>query len=60
MKDENKEHFMENEYQLINTGPSSVSFFVDWGHGGANNAWYSQSGFLYPNDLKMIINIVGV
>ncbi len=50
--------YMENEYQLINTGPSSVSFFVDWGHGGANNAWYSQSGFLYPNDLKMIINII--
>lgn len=33
------------------------TFYIDWGWGGDQNGWYTESGFLFPDNKKMIINI---
>ena len=47
-----------DSFEVVNIGAGASQFFVDWGHGGDSNAWYLQSGFLYPRNLKMIVNIL--
>ncbi len=33
------------------------SFYIDWGWEGDSNGWFSESGFKYPNNKRMVINI---
>lgn len=35
----------------------SGGYFIDWGWDDSSDGWYSESGFKYPQDKKIIINI---
>lgn len=32
-------------------------FFIDWGFNDGSNGWYTSSGFKYPYNLSMVVNI---